>query len=152
MGEVQSFASKAAEQVGRIAAVFTLVQDLEAPYIAAAAVEQAVRLVRHHLAEAQRLVTWFSQEAEPPRGAHPLWVEAEVLRDAEKSIMNFIATKGGGYVSVPDICQSGPVGVRHKYMAEKIVKQMVDANQLKVAKPPKGPVAGKQRKFRWVKA
>jgi len=111
---VRGFANKLPEHAARLAAVLTLMTDLEAPEITEAMMEAGIKLANYYLSErlrihavstigpdlqlAKKLLTWL----------HTDWREPNRL------------------ISLPDIYQRGPGAIRDKEKAEKIVEILAE--------------------------
>ncbi|MGH1454559.1 MAG: DUF3987 domain-containing protein [Paracoccaceae bacterium] len=113
---VTGYASKAAEQAARIAAVLTLWSDLEAPRVEAATMADAVDLAEFYLNEALRLKDAAIISAETAK--------AELLRV-------WLLDKWKHPDIVPcEVVQSGPNSLRELKTVKGALKTLVDAGWL----------------------
>jgi hypothetical protein len=102
---IRGLANKLPEHAARIAAVLTLVHDIEAGEVAAAEIEAGIAIVQHHAAEAMRLY-----------GASCI---SGVLRDAQRLLAWLQTTWGKPIVSLPDIYRYGPSAIRDAACARR---------------------------------
>lgn len=131
---VRAFASKSAEHIARIAAVFTLVEDVNAASVSEAAMEQAVIVVKYFLGEALRL-----------SGAQPQHEKAEMA----VLLWNWLQQRGKRHISLPELVRYGPTKLRK---ADTMRHTMdVLAEHYLVRPVPDGTVVfeGKRRQEAW---
>ncbi len=116
--EAAAFISKAAENMVRMAAVFTLVEDAEADMIGLVAITSAARLMdKYYLPEAVR----FIQRAPEDRS----------ISDAKKLLVWMREQRSGHTVTIRDICRSGPRCARKSAtVARRLVGLLVDHGYL----------------------
>lgn len=94
---IRALASKAAEHLGRIAAVLTLIDDPTATTVAEAAMERAAVLVDYYLGEAQRL-----------SGVQPQHERA----DQALALWGWLTMRGKRHITLPELTQKGPNKLR----------------------------------------
>lgn len=128
---VTGYASKAAEQAARIAAVLTLWEDLDAKEVSAVTMSNAVDLAEFYLGEALRL-----------HGASNLSAETD---KAEKLRVWLLEKWPEADIVPSEIVQSGPYGLRELKAVTPIINMLVDAGWL-IPLEPHSIVRGKARK------
>lgn len=111
--EIRSFASKAPEQVLRIAGVLSLMEDLEATYIKYYHLESAIHLVTFYLSEAVRLRGLSSTNPD-------LVLSKKLLTWCQKFDEIYLV----------QIYQNGPFALRDKESAKKAIKILEEHNML----------------------
>ena len=131
---ISGFANKLPEHAARIAAVLTLVRDLDAGEVAAAEMAAGIELVQHYAAEALRL----------HGGSH---VSAE-LRLAHRALDWMLRHWPEPAISLPDLYQRGPTAIRDGKTARKVVTILEDHGWL-VRIPEGSIVAGTHRREAW---
>lgn len=109
--DIREFASKAAEQACRIAAVLTLVSDPEALQISLESMDRALQLVQFYLYEQERLA-----------GA------AQTSPDIEnaQALLSWIARKNVRTITARDVMQRGPSRIRDGVKAKTALQVLVD--------------------------
>uniref|UniRef100_I2Q6Z1 DUF3987 domain-containing protein n=1 Tax=Desulfovibrio sp. U5L TaxID=596152 RepID=I2Q6Z1_9BACT len=127
------FANKAAEQAARLAAVLTLVDDLEAPHITLEKMQSGAELVRYYLREALRIHGSFNND--------PDLELAGVLRKW--------TLRQGEHVALVDIYQRGPNSIRTKSVATRIAKILEEHGSL-IPVPGGAVVGGQKRQKVWL--
>lgn len=131
---VRGLANKLPEHAARIAAVPTLVRDIEAGEVATAEMEAGISLAQHYAAEALRLFGASRVSADLHRAQQLLaW-----LHGRDKQV-----------VSLPDIYQAGPNAIRDKGTAAKLVAKLEDHGHL-VRLPSGAEIDGKRRRDAWL--
>jgi hypothetical protein len=108
---VRGFANKLPEHAARIAAVLTLVRDLEAGELEAAEMEAGIEIAQHHADEAKRL-----------HGMSHVSIE---MHNAQL-LLSWLESWPEPVVSLPDIYQFGPNPIRDKNSARRVVEILVD--------------------------
>jgi hypothetical protein len=111
---VRGFANKLPEHAARLAAILTLVGDLNAPEISESTMEAGIKLARYYIDE--RLRIHATSTIDPD------------LRLA-KQLLKWLHTEWqepNRMVSLPDIYQRGPWAVRTKDKAATIVKILIE--------------------------
>ena len=131
---VRGLGNKLAEHAARIAAVLTLIGDIEADEVAPAEMTAGVELAQHYAAEALRLY-----------GASRI---SDELREAERLLAWLLQTWKEPCVSLPDIYQYGPASIRDKARAHRVVTILEDHGWLVPAGP--GETAGNRRRETWL--
>ncbi|MFU2207242.1 YfjI family protein [Solidesulfovibrio sp. C21] len=107
---IRGFANKSAEHAARLAAVLTLVDDLEAPEIALGKMQAGVELMRFYLHEALRIHGSFEHDPDLDLAERLLtWAQGQ-----------------GEHVALVDIYQRGPNSIRSKGVAIRTAKILED--------------------------
>lgn len=141
LSHVTGYASKAAEQAARIAAVLTLWRDLEAPAVAVDAMRNGITLARFYLVEAVRLsdaatVSTDTARAEAlRRWLLDTWPEQAARIDRDPST-----------VTPKDVVQYGPNALRETAQVRKLMAALADAGWL-VLLPEGETIGGITRKL-----
>ncbi len=130
---VHGLANKLPEHAARLAAVLTLVADINASEISAGEMEAGIALAQHYAAEAMRLF-----------GASRVSGD---LREAQRLLEWLRTAWTEPVVSLPDIYQRGPNAIRDKAHARRAVTLLVDHGWLVAA--PAGDVDGTFRREVW---
>lgn len=130
---VRGLANKLPEHAARIAAVLTLVEDVESGEVGLAKMEDGIALARHYAAEAIRLF-----------GASRVSGD---LREAQQLLTWLQTNWQEPRVSLPDIYQRGPSSIRDKARAHRAVTILADHGWLVPA--PAGNVDGTFRREVW---
>jgi hypothetical protein len=130
---VRGLANKLPEHAARLAAVLTLVRNLDAVEVVAAEMEAGIALAEHYATEAMRLFGASQVNSD-------LYLAQRLLdwlhhRWAEEM------------VSLPDIYQKGPNAIRDKDTAAKMVAILEDHGW--VVRAAGGVVAGQRRRDAW---
>jgi Protein of unknown function (DUF3987) len=130
---IRGLGNKLPEHAARIAAVLTLVRDIEAREIITAEMEAGILLAQHYAAEALRLFGASRVSADLHRAQQLLvWLRGRDKRE----------------VSLPDIYQHGPNAIRDKATAMRMVTILVDHGHL--SRMPQGTeLDGKRRRDAW---
>ncbi len=131
---VRGLANKLPEHAARLAVVLTLVDDIEAAEVTGERMGASIVLAQHYAAEALRLF-----------GAARVSLE---LRLAECTLAWLFGPWAEPVVSLPDVYQLGPPGVRDNATAKKIVRILEDHGWLRPV-PGGGHVAGVKRRQVW---
>jgi hypothetical protein len=131
---VRGLANKLPEHAARLAAVLTLVRDVDARVIASTEMQAGIELAQHYAAEALRLFGVSRINGDLRLAQHLLnWL---------RSHSNVPA------VSLPDIYQRGPSAIRDKSKAEKMVGILEDHGHLLRIKGG-AEIDGKWRRDAW---
>jgi hypothetical protein len=130
---VRGLANKLPEHSARIAAVLTLVGDMQAGEVGAVEIGDGIALAQHYAAEAMRLFGTSRVSGE--------LLEAEQLR--AWLLTGWCESR----VSLPDIYQYGPNSIRDKRRAHRAVSILEDHGWLVAALP--GEVGGTFRRKVW---
>jgi uncharacterized protein DUF3987 len=104
---IRGLGNKLPEHAARIAAVLTLIRDIEAGEVATAEIEAGIAIAQHHAAEALRL-----------HGASRVTGE---LREAQRLLAWLCTTWPAPLVSLPDIYRFGPGSIRDATSARRAV-------------------------------
>jgi Protein of unknown function (DUF3987) len=131
---VRGLANKLPEHAARIAAVLTLLEDLDAAEVNETAVAQGISLAQHYVAEALRLFNSSQIGAD--------------LRAAQELLQWSRATWTAPLVSLPDVYQRGPNSIREAAKARRIVKILEDHGHW-VRVPGGADIGGVHRREVW---
>jgi hypothetical protein len=118
---VRGIANKLPEHAARIAAVLTLVGDLEAGEVSPTKLQAGITIAEHYAAEALRLV-----------GASRVGAD---LIEAQKLLAWLQSSWRHPVVSLPDIYRLGPGSIRDAASARRAVGILVDHGWLVLASP-----------------
>jgi hypothetical protein len=118
---IRGLANKLPEIAARIAAVLTLVRNIEAGEIAEAEMDGGISVVQHYATEALRLA-----------GASR--VSGELI-EAQRLAAWLLASWPDPMVSLPDIYRLGPASIRDAASARRAVTILVDHGRLAPAGP-----------------
>lgn len=137
MGEslngIKAWASKAAEQVLRVAGVLTVVENQRPTHIDVTSIERAAKILTFHMGEAARIVGTASV---PPN-----------IRNAE-AVISWLHQNGRRIVFSGEIIQRGPTCVRHAVTLRSAMDVL--ERQGYVRRMPEGTIIdGKARKSAW---
>jgi hypothetical protein len=116
---IRGLANKLPEHAARIAAVLTLIRDIEAGEVAVAEIEVGIAIAQHYAGEALRL--WGASR-----------VSAE-LHQAQRLLTWLLTSWSAPGVSLPDIYQRGPSAIRDKRSARNAVTILSDHGWLVLA-------------------
>jgi hypothetical protein len=130
---IRGLANKLPEHAARIAAVLTLIRDIEAGEVVAAEIEAGIAIAQHYAAEALRL-----------HGASRVTGE---LREAQRLLAWLHTAWCGPVVSLPDIYRLGPGSIRDVASARRAVAILVDHGWLAPASACE--IAGTWRREVW---
>jgi Protein of unknown function (DUF3987) len=130
---VRGLANKLPEHAVRLAAVLTLVQDIDAGDVGADALAAGIELAQHYAAEALRL-----------SGASGI---SGKLRDAQR-LLRWLHSLPEPLVSLPDIYQRGPNAIRDKATASDLVQLLSDHGHL-IPITQGAMIAGHHRREVW---
>jgi hypothetical protein len=128
---IRGFASKAAEQVLRISAILTFIDDQNATHITRYSLESAIELVEYYLSEALRL---HNDSVIDP----DLLLADKLLKWCQQF----------SEVYLVQIYQNGPNAVRSKTVAQKLIQILESHNWLKKIDGEK-LIDGKNRRAVW---
>jgi Protein of unknown function (DUF3987) len=132
---VRGLANKLPEHAARLAAVLALVRNIEAGEVSSADMAAGIELAQHYAAEALRLFAASRVSAELHLADRTLkWLRAHWTREPA--------------VSLPDIYQFGPNGIRDKAKASRVVKVLEDHGYLVRIEGGAG-IDGKWRRDAW---
>lgn len=131
---VRALASKAAEHMGRMAGVFTLIDDPGATTVSDDAMQRAASMIEFYLGEALRL-----------SGVQPLHEKA----DQASMLWAWMAARGKHHVTLPELVQFGPAKMRKAETARSLMDVLSD--HYMVRKVPDGTIEfdGKARREAW---
>jgi hypothetical protein len=131
---VRGLANKLPEHAARIAAVLTLVDDVESGEVGCTEMEAGIELAQHYAVEAMRLfgVSRVSDE----------------LREAKQLLVWLQTSWSRHLVSLPDIYQRGPNSIRDASRARPAVILLVNHGWL-VSVPAGGDIDGTFRREVW---
>jgi hypothetical protein len=141
LSHVTGFASKAAEQAARIAAVLTLWRDLDARAVAADSMRNGINLARFYLGEAVRLADAATVTSETARAETlrrwllECWPEQAARIDRDPAT-----------VTPKDVVQYGPNALRETVLVRKLMAVLAEAGWL-VPLPEGEAVNGIARKL-----
>jgi hypothetical protein len=130
---VRGLANKLPEHAARLAAVLTLVRDINAAEIACPEMQAGIELAQHYTAEALRL---FGASRVRPD-----------LHRAQQ-LLTWLRGRNKPVVSLPDIYQTGPNAIRDKATAQKLVAILQDHGHLSPL-PGGAEIDGKRRRDAW---
>jgi hypothetical protein len=130
---VRGLANKLPEHAARIAAVLTLVENIEAGEVGSNEMAAGIAIARHYAAEALRLLGACRVSAE--------------LREAQQ-VLRWLQSWPHPLVSLPDIYQRGPNSIRDKTRARRVVGILEDHGHL-VRLPDGHVVDGTFRREVW---
>jgi Protein of unknown function (DUF3987) len=130
---VRGLANKLPEHAARLAAVLTLVKDIDAGDLGADALAAGIELAQHYAAEALRL-----------SGASGI---SRKLRDAQR-LLQWLHSLSEPLVSLPDIYQRGPNAIRDKATASDLVRLLSDHGHL-IPIAEGATIAGHHRREVW---
>ena len=140
LAHITGFASKAAEQAARIAAVLTLWQDLNAAHVDAKEMGWGIALAKFYLSEARRLSDAASISVETSQAeALRVWL---VERWADKAMR---LDRDPETITARDIVQHGPNAMRVTKTASKLMAVLADHGWL-VALSPGTEIDGMARR------
>jgi hypothetical protein len=130
---ISGFANKLPEHAARLAAVLTLVEDLDAVEITADATARGVELAQHYASEALRL-----------------FQGAKIDRDLSLAaqLLDWLHSRPEPNISLPDIYQNGPNPIRDRKTALRIVK-ILETHEHLARLPGITIVDGQPRKVAW---
>jgi hypothetical protein len=135
LAPVAGLANKLAEHAARLAAVLTLVRDIDAGEIGAGEMADGIAIAQHYANEALRL---FGVSGTPPE-----------LRLAQLALDWMLSLKWGkDAISLPDLYQRGPNAIRDGAIARKIVHILAEHGWL-VPAPPGTEIDGVRRQEVW---
>ena len=131
---IRALASKAAEHMGRIAAVFTMIDNPQATTVSEQAMERAALCVEFYLGEALRLA-----------GVQPLHEKS----DQAAMLWVWLGLRGKRHISLPELVQFGPAKLRKADAMRKVMDVLADHYMAR--RVPDGMVEydGKSRKEGW---
>jgi hypothetical protein len=131
---VRGLASKAAEHMGRMAGVFTLIDDPRATAITEDAMQRAAQMIEFYLAEALRL-----------SGVQPQHEKA----DQASMLWDWLKMRSKKHISLPELVQFGPAKLRKAETMRSVMDVLTD--HYMVRKVPDGIVEfeGKARREAW---
>jgi hypothetical protein len=127
-------ASKAAEHMGRIAAVFTMIDNPAATTVTEDAMQRAALMMEFYLGEALRL-----------SGVQPLHEKS----DQAALLWGWLALRNKKHVTLPELVQFGPAKLRKAESVRSVMDVLAD--HYMVRKVPDGMVefGGKARREAW---
>jgi hypothetical protein len=132
---VRGLANKLPEHAARLAAVLALVRNIEAGEVSSADMAAGIELAQHYAAEALRLFAASRVSAELYLADRTLkWLRAHWARKPA--------------VSLPDLYQFGPNGIRDKAKASQVVRLLEDHGYL-VRIEDGAEIDGKWRRDAW---
>ena len=131
---IRALASKAAEHMGRMAGVFTLIDNPQATGVTEEAMQRAAIGVEFYLGEAERLA-----------GVQPLHEKSEQA----STLWGWLGMRGKKYISLTELVQFGPAKLRKAETMRSVMDVL--ANHYMVRKVPDGFVEydGKGRREGW---
>ncbi len=109
---IRGLANKLPEHAARIAAVLTLLGNIEAGEVGVDEMQASIELAQHYAAEAMRLFSAGRVSAD--------------LREAEHLRVWLLTTWSEPHISLPDIYQRGPTSIRDKARAHRAVTILAD--------------------------
>jgi uncharacterized protein DUF3987 len=131
---ISGLANKLPEHAARIAAVLTLVRDIEAGEIAPAEMAAGIELAQHYAAEALRL--------------HGGSLIPDELRTAQQVLDWLLLRWTETAISLRDLYQRGPTVIRHAKTARKVVTILEEHGWL-VQLPKGAEITGSYRREAW---
>lgn len=131
---VRALASKAAEHMGRMAGVFTLIDDPGAKAVGDDAMHRAAKMIEFYLGEALRLSS-----------VQPLHEKA----DQASMLCAWMAARGKRHITLTELVQFGPAKMRKAETARSLMDILSD--HYMVRRVPDGTVVfdGKSRREAW---
>ncbi|WP_428564612.1 MAG: YfjI family protein [Solidesulfovibrio sp. DCME] len=132
LAEIAGFANKVPEHAARLAAVLTLVEDLNAHYVSVEKIEAGIELARYYLSEALRI-----------QGV----IEINPQDELAMKLMSWSASRGDT-ISLREIMQSGPRCVRSKRAATPIIR-ILEEHGIFIRIPGGTNVAGSRCRDAW---
>ena len=131
---IRALASKAAEHMGRIAAVFTMIDNPGATAVTEDAMQRAAALLQFYLGEALRL-----------SGVQPLHEKS----DQAGLLWGWLLQRNKKHVSLPELVRYGPAKLRKAESVRSVLDVLAD--HYMVRKVPDGMVEfeGKARREAW---
>ena len=131
---IRALASKAAEHMGRIAAVFTMIDNPAATAVTEDAMQRAALMMEFYLGEALRL-----------SGVQPLHEKS----DQAALLWGWLALRNKKHVTLPELVQFGPAKLRKAESVRSVMDVLTD--HYMVRKVPDGMVEfdGKARREAW---
>lgn len=131
---IRALASKAAEHMGRMAGVFTLIDNPQATAVTEEAMQRAAKCMEFYLGEALRL-----------SGVQPLHEKSEQA----SMLWGWLAMRGKKHISLPELVQFGPAKLRKADAMRSVMDVLAD--HYMVRKVPDGLVKynGKLRREAW---
>ena len=131
---IRALASKAAEHMGRMAAVFTMIDNPGATGVTEEGMQRAALCVEFYLGEALRLA-----------GVQPLHEKS----DQAATLWAWLAKRGKRHISLPELVQKGPLKLRKADAMRNVMDVLAD--HYMVRKVPDGMVEydSKSRKEGW---
>lgn len=130
---VRGLANKLPEHAARLAAVLSLVHDIDAGEVSSEALAAGIELAQHYAAEALRLF-----------GASQV---SGKLQDAQR-LLQWLHSQPGPLISLPDIYQRGPNCIRDQATASELVRLLEEHGHL-IRLPNGATVAGQYRRDVW---
>jgi len=131
---ISGFAAKLPEHAARIAGVLTMFEDPEAVQVEATALESGIALSRHYAQAALRLHGQSQLNAD--------------LLDAELLLQWAQLKSDRGFISLPDIVQTGPNRIRETTTARRLVGILEQHRHIE-RMPGTVRVHGKERREVW---
>jgi hypothetical protein len=131
---IRALASKAAEHMGRIAAVFTMIDNPAATTVTEASMQKSALMTEFYLGEALRLA-----------GVQPMHEKS----DQASLLWGWLAQRNKKHVSLPELVQFGPAKLRKAESVRSVMDVLAD--HYMVRKVPDGMVEfdGKARREAW---
>ena len=131
---IRALASKAAEHMGRIAAVFTMIDNPAATTVTEDAMQRAALMIEFYLGEALRL-----------SGVQPMHEKS----DQASLLWGWLAQRNKKHVTLPELVQFGPAKLRKAESVRSVMDVLAD--HYMVRKVPDGMVEfdGKARREAW---
>lgn len=134
LAPIRALASKSAEHLGRIAAVFTLINDPTASTVAEEAMQRAAVCVEFYLGEALRLA-----------GVQPLHEKS----DQALMLWNWLVMRGKRQISLPELVQFGPAKLRKAEAMRSAMGVLSDHYMVRKVPDHFVKYGGKARKEGW---
>src|SRR5262249_54217343 len=128
---ISGLANKLQEHAARLAAILTLVRDIDAGEIAADEMAAGSELAQHYAGEALRL-----------HGGSQI---ADELRTAQQVLDWILVHWAENAISLPDLYQRGPNAIRDKKAARKVVTILEDHGWLVRIEQGEEKIAGNRR-------
>ena len=131
---IKALASKAAEHLGRIAGVLTLISDPQASGVTEDAMQRAALLVEFYLAEALRL-----------SGVQPQHEKA----DQAAVLWTWLMLRGKKHITLPELTQTAPNKMRKAETLRSLMGVLADHYMVRMKPMDTVEYGGKVRREAW---
>ena len=131
---IRALASKSAEHMGRMAAVFTMIDNPQATTVSEEAMQRAALCVEFYLGEALRLA-----------GVQPLHEKS----DQAAMLWGWLGLRGKRHISLPELVQFGPAKLRKADAMRNVMDVLADHYMVRKVSDGMVEYDGKSRKEGW---